>query len=371
MDDPVRVDDPATVKLISVRLHGKGAVQRTIGDGKAPKPFIGNRGRAGQFVFSRIWARRGAMAVIPAELDGVVVTNEFPIFEIDRSTLNPTFLSFFVQTPRFRRELERISAGASGQNRVKEASFLALDLAIPSLDEQRRIAAILDAADVIRAKREATLARLDALRLALFVDMFGGLEASVPFGELISDGPTNGLYKPAADYGSGSPILRIDSFDAGVIHAERWQRVRLSESETSRFGLQAGDIIINRVNALSHLGKSALVRRLEEPSVYESNMMRLRVDSGKVLPGFIVAWMQTDSYKRQVLRKAKKAINQASINQTDVRSLMLAVPTLDSQRTFAARAERIDAQRDAVQRALAADDELFASLQSRAFSGKL
>lgn len=261
--------------------------------------------------------------------------------------------------------------GSGGQRRVPSRFLEDLAIALMPLDEQRRIAAILDTADAIRMKRKAVLDRLHALRSALFPDMFGELEASVEFGELISDGPSNGLYKPAAEYGSGSPILRIDSFGEGVIYPERWQRVRLVDREVSRFGLQPDDIIINRVNALSHLGKSALVRDLREPSVYESNMMRLRVDSRKVLPEFVVAWMQTDSYKRQVLRKAKKAINQASINQTDVRSLRLAVPPVDAQRTFAARVERIDAQRAAVQRALAADDELFASLQSRAFSGKL
>ena len=74
------VEHPLDEKLISVQLHGKGAVQRVLSQEKAPSPFKGFVGREGQIVYSRIWARKGAIAKIGKDLDGVVVSSEFPLF---------------------------------------------------------------------------------------------------------------------------------------------------------------------------------------------------------------------------------------------------------------------------------------------------
>ena len=97
-------------------------------------------------------------------------------------------------------------------------------------------------------------------------------------GDFVTDGPTNGLYRPSSDYGlDGTPIIRIDSFDGGFIHnLHLLRRVRISPLEIKRYQLSTSDILINRVNSLSHIGKAAIVPCLAETTVFESNMMRLR-----------------------------------------------------------------------------------------------
>ena len=82
-------------------------------------------------------------------------------------------------------------------------------------------------------------------------------------GELISSGPQNGFYKPESSYGSGTPILRINDYDNdGEIVESVPNRVRLTRAEIQTYSLNQGDILINRVNSLSHLGKTALVGNL-------------------------------------------------------------------------------------------------------------
>ena len=267
--------------------------------------------------------------------------------------------------------LQLVSTAAHGTKKLESRILQSIRIPLPSLAEQRRIAGILDQADAIRAKRRQVLAHLGTLTQAVFHDMFGNCNAVVSFGEVISEGPTNGLYRPLSDYGSGAPILRIDGFDSGAIKAAPWKRVRISTAEGERYSLAAGDIVINRVNALSHLGKAALIERLDEPSVYESNMMRIRLDTARVAPRFALAWLQSPAVKRQILKRAKKAINQASVNQDDIRSLLMPVPPCEIQTMFTRRAEQINVARAVVQRALDADSELFASLQDRAFRGEL
>ena len=266
--------------------------------------------------------------------------------------------------------MERHLHGATMRH-VNRGEFLSTEIPLPTMPEQRRIAAILDRANDLRAKRRQVLAHLDTLTQSIFHGMFDKHSIEVSLGSVIQSGPSNGLYRPRSDYGSGTPILRIDSFDKGAVHQADWKRVRITEQELKRFGLTVGDGVINRVNALSHLGKSALIESLQEPAIYESNMMRIRLDTERVMPMFVNAWIQTPSARGQVLARAKKAINQASINQTDVIEMSMPLPPLERQNEFAERVNSVNAHRAVVLAVRAADDEFFASLQSRAFRGEL
>jgi type I restriction enzyme S subunit len=137
----------------------------------------------------------------------------------------------------------------------------------------------------------------------------------------------NGIYKPQSAYGQGTPIVRIDDFDiGGDIITRTASRVELSDKEVVHYGLLQGDIVINRVNSLSHLGKSALVGIVSEPTVFESNMMRLRVNSALAEPEFVFWCLNSAHTSAQISRAAKRAVAQASVNQHDIESLQLLMP---------------------------------------------
>lgn len=251
--------------------------------------------------------------------------------------------------------------------------LLQTDVLLPSLREQRRIAAILDHADALRAKRRDVLGRTGALSQAVLQQLLHEGFGRVALGDLMVDGPKNGLYRPSSEYGSGTPIVRIDSFKFGSsdIAVRSLKRLRLSAREVTEFGLRPGDLLVNRVNSREHVGKTALVGELVEPTVFESNMMRIRVDEERLLPVFVAEFMQTSDVRRQVAPMTKDAVNQSSINQSDVRRITIPLPPLEQQRIFTARVAKFKAYRAVTQRALAAEDELFAALQSRAFRGEL
>lgn len=254
---------------------------------------------------------------------------------------------------------------------LNHARCLTLEIPLPPLAEQRRIAAILDKADALRRKRQRAIESLDSLTQSIVTEkLLGGHK--ITFGDLILGGPTNGLYKPSSAYGSGAPILRIGNFyDGKITDLTELRRLDVSDDEIKRFGLTVGDIIINRVNSLEYLGKSALVEHLGEPTVYESNMMRLTVDSNRLLPEVCISLLQTADVKRQILGKAKNAVNQSSINQGDVRSLELPLPSMDAQRAFLELTHATGVTRAALCQSGLATSALFASLQSRAFAGEL
>lgn len=196
------------------------------------------------------------------------------------------------------------------------------------------------------------------------------------FGSLISDGPKNGLYKPQTDYGTGNLVVRIDAFYDGAISDWRaLKRVRLTEDELAQFELNNGDILINRVNSPNFLGKCALVEGLPERAVFESNMMRIRISPDQAIPEYLTVFLRSMDGLTELRKNAKHAVNQSSINQKDVRSVMVPLPSLPEQQEIVRRvnalfdlADQLEAR---YQNAKAHVDKLTQSVLAKAFRGEL
>ena len=128
----------------------------------------------------------------------------------------------------------------------------------------------------------------------------------------------NGIYKPADDYADeGTKIVRISDYNnEGVKNFKKLKRVKLSETEIELFSLRQNDILINRVNSLSHIGKSCVIDKIEDPMVFESNMMRLRLPKASGISAKYIFIALNSTRSRDYFRKvAKPAVAQASINQ--------------------------------------------------------
>lgn len=151
-------------------------------------------------------------------------------------------------------------------------------------------------------------------------------------GELVHEGPHNGIYKPQSLYGDGTPIVRIDDFgnEGGIINFAPL-RVRLSPEEIKRYRLDQYDILVNRVNSLSHLGKTTMMGNSDEPVVFESNMMRFSIDRGSAHPEYVSRFLSSPIAKRQIRGAAKRAVAQSSINQGDVKAIIIPVPPIAVQ----------------------------------------
>lgn len=299
----------------------------------------------------------------------ILASGEWIVFRSD--AIHGPYLRHFLVSDVFHPQFMKTVAGVGGSLLRAKSDYVAeITIPLPPLDEQRRIAAILDKADALRRKRKRSLDLISETASALAHQYLVGEKTEL--GNVIVEGPTNGLYKPSKDYGDGVPILRIDSFYNGrIIDIRSLKRLRASPAEIARFQLRVGDIVINRVNSLEYLGKSALVRKLLEPTVFESNMMRLSLDSSLLLPEVCIALLQTSDVKRQVLSKAKNAVNQSSINQGDVRSLRVPLPKMDQQRRFLRGIERLETIAARMIEGESQSVSLFSSLQHRAFSGQL
>ena len=157
---------------------------------------------------------------------------------------------------------------------------------------------------------------------------------------VIISGPQNGIYLPKASYGRGCPILRIDDFQEGWVRDRDELHMVTGDPETLKvYRLRVRDLIINRVNSPSHLGKCLIVRDSLVPAVFESNMMRA-VLSGLIHARYVELYLRSVDGHLRLNSNAKWAVNQASINQQDVKSTALPLPPYPEQQRIVAEVER-------------------------------
>jgi len=158
----------------------------------------------------------------------------------------------------------------------------------------------------------------------------------VRLGDVLPRSYKNGIYKSAECYGHGVPILRITDFDNdGCLVTENLQKLELDEKEVSSYELGANDIVVNRVNSLTHLGKAILWTDTTTKTVYESNMMRIEPDEAKVHPQYLIRILQSYEARVHFKKVAKRAVAQCSINQQDVKALRFRLPPLSEQKKIA------------------------------------
>jgi type I restriction enzyme S subunit len=295
-----------------------------------------------------------------------------------RSKTNNEFLCYYLNYFNYKKYV-------SGTTRLKLTQAQMRKIPIPNIpsDEQSRIVSRIDelfseldkAVDTLNTTKE----QLAVYRQAVLKDAFSNIprEMYKPLKLVMEEMPQNGLYKSKSFYGEGNPILRIDGFyDGEVVPNYEYKRVRLEAEEIKKYALHIGDIVVNRVNSMSYLGKCALIRNLEEPTIFESNVMRFRLDKQQIDLEYAMYYLSTSFGRHELIKNAKQAVNQASINQTDVGNALIPIPKdLEAQRNIA---QKISAHiavcnniEQGIDTAFAQADAMRQSILKQAFEGAL
>ena len=294
----------------------------------------------------------GISAVVREEAADLVCGYHLAILRPQESVLDGEYLNYSLGVESAKRQF-RMYANGITRFGLRAGDIERVSILLPPPPEQRKIAAILSSVDDAIEKTQAVIDQVQVVKRGLMQELLtrglpgrhkrfkqteiGEIPDSwilVPLKQLIQNGPDNGLYKPQSAYGRGIPIVRIDAFDNGDrLQSPDLRRVSIGRADIERFAVRPGDILINRVNSLSHLAKCALVETVDEPTVYESNMMRLTLDDSRMLREFGFRWLSSEQAKNHLKKKAKRAVAQASINQHDVVTIPIPCPPrLEQQR---------------------------------------
>ena len=241
---PVKPDE--NYKQITARLWGKGLTLRGEVPGSAIAAARQYCAKAGQFLISRIDARHGAFGIVPEDLDGALVSNDFPCFNIDASTVLPHFFEWYSRTPEFIDLCRRASEGSTNRVRMKEAKFLKMTVPLPSLDEQRRIVEKLDRVAALVDDRRNAIEAAERETQALLLKAFQRAIDGAPLRPMAEVAPL--VRRPVEiDLDAAYPELGVRSFGRGTFHKPELPGVEVGNKKL--FRICAGDLVFNIVFA--------------------------------------------------------------------------------------------------------------------------
>ncbi|TLP98494.1 hypothetical protein FEF26_04880 [Nesterenkonia salmonea] len=301
---------------------------------------------------------------------GVASTDILPL-----ATGNHLEQRYLLHYLRQRKVIEKLTARSAGANlpRLKPKSLMDLRLPLPPLDEQRRIAAILDQAqhflNSVQSATAASFSVLEAAAESLAADWSGRSDAA-RLGDYadIRTGPFGSALHKTDYVPAGIPVVNPKHIRDGELRIAQMEMVSPAKAhELSPYKVRAGDVVLGR---RGDIGRAAVVNDSDLPALCGTGSMLLRPKSGPEVGAFMAAYLRTQGARR-ILKNSASGITMLNINQKAVRDLpfprLLGSTVNQIQRmTEATRASR----RRSEQRCQRATD-LFASLQSRAFRGEL
>lgn len=313
----------------------------------------------------------GKSALIGDLDEPAVFSNHFLRLRTDSTRLTPGYLAHFLRWQFSRGTFRAMAKTWVNQATVGRDRLENLEIPLPTVAEQRRIAAILDHADALRAKRREVLTHLDSLPQSILHDMFG--DADLPRHPLdsiatASSGITKG--RRTAEKTSPVPYLAVANVQAGFLSLDAVKQIEATASEITRYALADGDIVLTEGGDPDKLGRGTVWRSELPVCLHQNHVFRVRCWP-QVEPDYLAAYIGSRTARSYFLRAAKQTTGIASINMTQLRALPVAVPTLDQQRSYLKAVASATAQRLLTHRALREQDELIASLQYRAFRGEL
>lgn len=212
-----------------------------------------------------------------------------------------------------------------------------IEIPLPPLEEQHRIAALLDKVTDLIAKRRAQLDKLDLLVKARFVEMFGdqrtnpkGWETGV-IRDVVSE-VKYGTSRPASE-GGAYKYLRMGNITFnGHLNLTDLKYIDIPDSEIEKYIVKKGDVLFNRTNSKELVGKTC-VFDLDEPMVIAGYIIRVRVNK-KVLPSYLSAVLNSEYGKQTLADMCKAIVGQANINAQELQGIALLIPPIELQHAF-------------------------------------
>lgn len=289
----------------------------------------------------------------------------------------PKYLYYFLKSIR-----KKIVSDAYGgaQPHISQGYIKELQIPLPPLPTQQKIAAILDAADAYRQKTKALIAKYDELTQSLFLDMFGdpvknekGWEKRKlnDFLNTLVDVGSNGgndwvsaniKMKDEEDYAIMIRTVNLNKNDFNnnlkYVSEETYNLFK----KTKVFG---GEIIMNKIGSA---GEFWLMPNLNKPVSLGLNQLMMKFNDLEKL--FFYYYFSTDFGKKLINSKLNGATTK-SITKTALRELDILYPPITLQNQFAERVQAIEEQKAQAQASLEKAEELFNSLLQRAFKGEL
>jgi len=293
--------------------------------------------------------------------DGVKVLSE-------ANNIDPKFAYYFLNT------LNLPDVGYSRHFRFLKRTFFPL----PPLEEQRRIAAILDKADGVRRKRKEAIRLTEELLKSTFLEMFGDPVTNPKGWEVIGLGKISqiqgGLQVTPArkELPLEVPYLRVANVYRDKLLLDEIKNIRVTSSELERINMKAGDILIVEGHGnKEEIGRSSVWDGSIENCVHQNHLIRVRLDPNKAEPIYISAYLNSAGGRCQLTKFGKTTSGLNTISTSNVKATKVLCPPIEMQKRYLDFQRKLTEAKNASVQHLEQSENLFNSLLQRAFRGEL
>ena len=334
----------------------------------------------GDVLVARMPDPLGRACIFPGDSKLSVTVVDVCIIRPNHLHQDASWLMHCLNAPMCRHQIAGYATGTT-RSRISRSNLAKIKIPLVPLSEQRRIAAILDKAEALRAKRHAALALLDTLTQAIFLDLFGDA----------GENPKRWPVRPVSDYVAefeGGKSIEADSDENAVtrnrvlkVSAVTGMRFLAHESkpvpDTYEPPLEhfasVGDLLFSRANTTELVGAVAYVGATPPNVLLPDKLWRFVWRQPVIVePLFVWALFQTPALRREIERRATGTSgSMKNISQEKVFGISTILPPLPLQRDFVRRLTAVETLKTTHLTSLAEMDALFASLQCRAFQGEL
>ncbi len=370
-------------RLLGVRLDGQGPFLRETKFGSQVSASTFHRVEAGDFIYSRLFAWRGAFGVIPPEMDGCYVSGEFPTFRPISGKVDVEFVRLWFRLGDI---LDRVLADCTGstpltRNRFKEEFFLRLRVPLPPLPEQQRIvtrieelAGKTEEARTLCAMVSEEEEHLVSNRVLSVFARLAEIHGAVPLGQVAAVVGGGSLPDVPLDQTGEDEVLLVKVSDMNSAGNERiLGTARQSLSQMSPFlkGIRvvpAGSIVFPKRGGAIATNKK---RILGKPAALDPNLIAVSSrDADAFLPEYILWW--SHSFDLATLQTGTSV---PQLNKKDLDPLPIPAPEPEEQRRAVGYLDSLQAKVDELKRLQAETqaelDALLPSILDRAFKGEL
>lgn len=372
----IQIDDTKEYKRCRVQLHAQGVMLRDRVMGAEVKTKSQQVCRASEFLVAEIDAKVGGFGIVPAELDGAIVSSHYFLFAVDETQLDIQFLDYYVRTQAFQDQVQ--AQGSTNYAAIRPADVLGYILPLPPLDEQRRIVARIVALaariEEARGLRREAVVEAEALLESALRETFTTLDsAEKTTVEGVCEAIIDNLHSNPVYSDEGVPCVR--SQDIGWGHLNLSTAFKTTEDEyrrrTVRGEPRAGDVVLVREG---DIGRAAVVDNGQRFSLGQRVMM-LRLNRQRVLPKyFLYQLLSPVMYEEQIL-PLKRGTTSFHLNIGSLRKLSVWIGPISKQQLIVTYLDSMHTILNSLkQRQAETETELDAILPSvldRAFQGEL
>lgn len=333
--------------------------------------------RAGDVLMS-IRGHVGRCALVPDTLVGANITQDTARFAVTNEC-EAQYLIWCLRSTQSQRWMMRHVKGVAVKG-INLGDVKEIPIPLPPVKEQQRIAAILDQAEALRAKRRAALAKLDMLTQAIFVEMFGDpvfnvqkwpriqLEAMCGSSDDIKCGPFGTQLAKSEFRSEGVPLWGIKNVNALFeLPTHEFLEPRTAK-RLAQYSIEPGDIVMTRKGTI---GNCAIYPETFPFGIMHSDLLRLRACRKKCDPSFLAHQLHYSRHVETQLALISGGAVMPGINVTKLKNLEVIAPPVSLQREFARRTAAVEKLKAAHRLSLSKLDALFASLQHNAFRGEM